>query len=157
MMLAEGPIDGVVIKPAKKFGDDRGWLAEIFRSDETAREFMPAMGYISVTHPGVSRGPHEHVTQTDLFGFFGPGSFRLKLWDNRKTSPTYGNMVISTVGEENPVIVSIPPGVAHGYRNVGSGDAWVINLPNRLFERDPEKRTLDEIRYENVKDCPFVL
>ena len=83
-----GNIKGLVIKPAAKHRDDRGWLAEVFRSDEIPAEAMPVMCYVSVTHTGVSRGPHKHVYQTDMFAFFGPGDFRIKAWDARDRKST---------------------------------------------------------------------
>ena len=48
------------------------------------------MAYVSLTHPGVSRGPHEHVEQADYFCFIGSGVSRVYLWDARKGSPTFG-------------------------------------------------------------------
>ena len=42
-------IDGVIIKKIEKNIDSRGWLAEIYRQDETDYKF--AMSYISVTKP----------------------------------------------------------------------------------------------------------
>ena len=91
-------IEGVIIKNLKKFKDERGWLVEIFRDDET--DFRLKMNYISMTHPGVVRGPHEHVSQSDLFVFIGPGEFRLYLWDNRKTSKTYKQEMQINGGEK---------------------------------------------------------
>jgi dTDP-4-dehydrorhamnose 3,5-epimerase-like enzyme len=55
------------VRDIRKFEDDRGWLTELFRHDELAPEFFPVMAYISSTLPGVTRGPHEHVDQADLF------------------------------------------------------------------------------------------
>ena len=58
-------IDGVVIRKVKKNSDVRGWLCECFRSDEIDRDILPEMAYVSMTQPQVSRGPHEHIHQTD--------------------------------------------------------------------------------------------
>ncbi len=88
-IFTKGKIQDVVVYPLKKFVDERGWLCELFRHDEIAEEFYPAMAYLSVTEPNVQRGPHEHVDQADLFCFIGTGNFKLRLWDNRETSPTY--------------------------------------------------------------------
>jgi dTDP-4-dehydrorhamnose 3,5-epimerase len=63
----KGKIQDVIIYSLKKFVDERGWLAELFRHDDLAEEFYPVMAYISVTEPNVQRGPHEHVEQADLF------------------------------------------------------------------------------------------
>jgi dTDP-4-dehydrorhamnose 3,5-epimerase len=81
-------IAGVICRLLTIYADQRGWLAEIFRQDELASEHFPMMAYISVTKPGVGRGPHAHRDQTDLFCFTGPGDFRVVLWDNRDESPT---------------------------------------------------------------------
>ena len=59
------PINGVIMRELKRFHDNRGWLTELFRNDELAEEFFPVMCYLSMTKPGVARGPHEHVDQAD--------------------------------------------------------------------------------------------
>ena len=149
MEWTEGTIEGVIIRQAEKHEDERGWLAEMFRSDELSPDIMPAMGYISVTHPGMTRGPHEHHEQSDIFARLGPGTFCLKLWDHRPDSPTYGNMTTVTGGVDNPIIVVVPPRVVHGYKNTSDSDAWVANMPNRLFAGEGKQGHIDETRYED--------
>ncbi len=155
MKWTEGEIDGVLIQSVKKNVDSRGWLAEVFRSDEVAPDRMPAMGYISVTHAGITRGPHAHRDQSDYFGFLGPGRFLLRLWDNRKESLTYGRTLNVVVGEDNPMTVSIPTGVVHGYKNVSNSDGLVFNCPNRLFAGEGRKEPIDDIRYEDDPEHLF--
>ena len=157
MKWIEGEIQGVVIRPVVKHADHRGWLAELFRSDETPSDILPAMSYVSVTNPGAGRGPHEHTEQTDTFGFVGPGNFRLSLWDARPCSPTSGHKMTVHVGEDNPCVVVIPPGIAHGYKNVSSMEGWVLNFPNRLFGGKGRKEPVDEVRYEDSSDSTFSL
>jgi dTDP-4-dehydrorhamnose 3,5-epimerase len=155
MNWIEGEIVGVIIRAARRHTDQRGWLAEMFRSDEMPADMLPAMSYVSVTHPGISRGPHGHLVQTDVFGFVGPGNFRLKLWDNRPGSPTYGHRVTLIAGEEDPQIVVVPPGIAHGYTNISAVDGWVLNYPNRLFAGQGRKDPIDEVRYEDLSAREF--
>ena len=149
-MFNDGDIEGVVIKKLKSYTDDRGWLMELFRKDES-RDFEPAMSYISVTHPSAARGPHEHKGQTDYFCFL--GKFTLYLWDNRKKSPTYNNKQVIENADRLAVIV--PPGVVHGYKNIGEEDAMVINFPDRLYAGRDRKEKVDEIRYENDSETKF--
>lgn len=146
-------IKDVVIKKLNKFEDERGWLAEIYRNDEV--DYNPVMSYVSVTKPGVVRGPHEHVYQADCFVFLGPGSFELYLWDRRKSSETNGEHVKIEVGEDKPTMVIVPPGVVHGYKCVSDVDAWCINLPDKLYKGDSKKEEVDEIRWEEDKDSPY--
>jgi len=153
--FSEGEIKGVVVRKLKKFFDDRGWLTELFRKDELDEEFLPAMSYISSTNPGVTRGPHEHWDQADLFCFIGPSNFKLRVWDNRKDSETFGSMMTMIVGQDNPAAVLIPAGVVHGYRNVGDIDGIVINCPNRLYAGAGRKEEVDEIRHENDGESTF--
>lgn len=155
--FSEGEIKGVVVRKLKKFPDDRGWLTELFRKDEMDAEFLPAMAYISSTNPGVTRGPHEHWDQADYFCFIGPSNFKLRVWDNRKNSETFGSMMTMVVGEDNPAAVLIPAGVVHGYKNVGEKDGIVINCPNRLYAGDGRKEEVDEIRHEDDGESTFVL
>ena len=89
-MLPDISIDGVVVREIQRHHDDRGWLSELFRHDELDEEFYPTMSYLSMTEPGVARGPHEHQDQADLFCFLGPSTFRIHLWDNRPDSPSHG-------------------------------------------------------------------
>ena len=155
MQFKPGPIEGVIWRPLKKFHDQRGWLCELFRHDELAAEFHPVMCYISATEPGVARGPHEHVDQADYFCFFGPGDFELYLWDVRPFSPTRGMMQVETVGSSNPMMVIVPPGVVHAYRNVSDEPGLVFNCPNRLYKGWGKQEPVDEIRHENIPDSPF--
>lgn len=154
--FTKGKIEDVIVYPLKKFVDERGWLAELFRHDEIKEEFYPAMAYISVTEPLVQRGPHEHVDQTDLFCFLGAGNFKLRLWDNRPASPTYRNVMTLFVGADNPQAVIVPVGVAHAYKNVSTTEKGVvINCPNRLFMGAGKKEAIDEIRHEDDPNTIF--
>ncbi len=152
-----GIIHDVVIREITRYQDKRGWLMELFRSDEMKEEFLPTMSYISQTEPGVARGPHEHIDQADLFGFIGPSTFRIYLWDGRKNSPTYGIQMIFDAGEQNPQAVLVPARIVHAYRNIGTIPGWVINLPNRLYAGEGRREPVDEIRHENDPDSPFQL
>jgi len=155
MVFVQGDIEGVVVRPLPKFTDERGWLSEFFRSDELPNGFLPAMGYVSMTKPGVARGPHEHRGQADLFCFLGPGEFLLALWDNRPSSPTHKKKTALFVGEKNPCAVIVPPGVVHGYKCISDSPGWVINCPDQLYKGLGKSQTVDEIRYEADPDSPF--
>ena len=152
-----GEISGVIIRPLPRFNDSRGWLTELFRIDEWPAEFYPVMAYVSSTLPGVSRGPHEHVDQADLFCFLGPSNFKLRMWDNRSGSETFGNVDTHIVGEDNPAAILVPKGVVHAYQNVGTVDGIVINCPNRLYAGEGRKETVDEIRHEADIETRFVM
>lgn len=153
----KGKIHDVVVKPLTKYLDERGWLAELFRVDDIDAAVIPAMAYMSMTQPGVARGPHEHADQTDYFCFIGPSNFKVYLWDNRDDSPTSGVKQAVFAGVDNPVMMIVPPGVVHAYRNIGIENGIVFNAPNRLYAGEGKKSPVDEIRHEDEAGSPFVL
>jgi len=156
MEWTKGEIEGVIIKKLVKHLDKRGFLTETFRIDELPENLKPVMSYVSYTEPGISRGPHEHKYQTDIFSFIGPGNFLVRLWDNRKSSKTYGNYMEFYVGKDNPATIIVPPGVVHGYKNISNLEqGMVINYPDRLYMGWGKKEPVDEIRHEDTPDSPF--
>jgi dTDP-4-dehydrorhamnose 3,5-epimerase len=153
----KGKIHDVTLRPLTKFLDERGWLAELFRSDELDADLMPTMAYISMTQTGVARGPHEHVDQTDYFCFIGPSNFKVYLWDARVDSPTAGAKQVFYAGVDAPMMVVVPPGVVHAYKNVGNENGIVFNGPNRLYAGPGKREPVDEVRHEEVPGSPFHL
>jgi dTDP-4-dehydrorhamnose 3,5-epimerase len=152
-MFRDGEIEGLIIKDLMVYPDTRGWLSELFRKDDPVfnTEFEPQMGYISITHPNIIRGPHEHREQTDYFCFL--GNFKLYLWDNRKNSATYQNKKVVHIADR--LIVIVPPGVVHAYKNIGNSEGIILNFPDRLYRGWNKKDKVDEVRYENDPESPF--
>jgi dTDP-4-dehydrorhamnose 3,5-epimerase len=65
------------------------------------------------------------------------GRAKLVLYDLREDSPTRGELQEIFLGEDNYVLVQIPPGIANGYK--AYGDSPVI-LANAATEpHDPEE------------------
>jgi dTDP-4-dehydrorhamnose 3,5-epimerase len=157
MTFQVGPIEGVVWRPLASHHDGRGWLCELFRHDELEPGVHPAMAYLSMTAPGVARGPHEHAEQTDCFCFLGPSRFKVYLWDARPGSPTRGRAQAEVVGVDRPMLLLVPPGVVHAYKNVGAEPGLVFNAPNRLYRGPDKSEPVDEIRHEDVPDSPYLL
>ncbi len=152
-------IAGVRVEFLAPAVDPRGWLAELFRADvlEAAGmgEARPVMAYLSMTKPGATRGPHEHLEQTDFFAFAGPSDFEVTLWDNRQGSPTFGRRETLALGASRPATLIVPPGVVHATRNVGRVDGLVVNFPNRLYKGPGRTEPVDEIRYEDDAKSGF--
>ncbi len=156
-MFIDKPIQGVILRELKKHPDSRGWLCELFRMDQLSDEFRPEMAYISMSHPGICRGPHEHRDQADFFCFIGPSEFKVYLWDHRPASPTYMHRMTITGGEQRPLSIVIPAGIVHAYRNIGNETGMVVNCPNRLFAGRDGKEPVDEIRHEDDPNTIYLL
>ncbi len=155
--FTEGAVDGVIVRPLARHADDRGWLTEIYRNDELSPENRPAMAYVSETLPGVARGPHHHLDQSDCFVLIGPGEFTLYFWDIRPDSLTWGKRMVLGPKESFHQRVIVPPGVVHAYRNTGTVPGWVFNAANRLYAGEGKQGPVDEVRHEDREQSPYRL
>lgn len=102
MLYKEGAIEGIIWKSLSIYKDQRGWLSELFRHDDLPQEFHPVMAYISMTEPGIARGPHEHYEQADCFCFIGPSNFKVYLWDARKTPRPMATNKLNSLASIDP-------------------------------------------------------
>ncbi|MDI3548506.1 MAG: dTDP-4-dehydrorhamnose 3,5-epimerase [Halanaerobiales bacterium] len=127
-------IKGVKIKGLTKHLDDRGFFMEILRDDDhlLARFGQASM---SLTYPGVIKAFHYHKEQDDLW-FFSSGNAQVVLYDLRPESTTKGERNIFYMGEDNPILLLIPKGVAHGYRVLGNKPATIIYFTTRSYNRE---------------------
>lgn len=157
LTFVEGEIADVLPRPLRVHHDGRGWLVEVFRHDELGQDLWPTMAYVSMTLPGVTRGPHEHADQTDGFAFIGPSDFRVWAWDIRPDSPTCGHRATWVLGQSHPAALWIPPGVVHAYKNIGPVPGLVLNAPNRLYAGWGKSEPVDEIRHEDAAPGRFVM
>ena len=146
-------IESVIIKKLERYSDERGWLCEVWRSDEAGHQ--PAMAYVSKTEPGVVRGPHEHKEQSDCFIFTGPGNFRVYLWENRQGKPGLHEPETLEAGEDNPAMIVVPPGVVHGYKCISKEPGYYVNLPSNLYKGKNKAEEVYEIRWEQDPSSPF--
>lgn len=127
-------IEGVNVKKLNLIPDERGYLMEILRSDDGFyQEFGQA--YITAAYPGVVKAWHYHKKQTDHFCVVS-GMAKVVLHDARGGSPTYGETSEFFMGEQNRMLVTIPPGVYHGYKNIGESTCLLLNIPTELYNYD---------------------
>jgi dTDP-4-dehydrorhamnose 3,5-epimerase len=143
-------IEGVKIKNLKVISDERGWLAEILRSDEEIFEKFGQV-YATAAYPDVVKAWHMHKKQTDNLACI-KGSAKLVLYDGRKGSKTEGEISEFTIGEKNPLLVKVPPEVWHGFKAIGE-TAIVVNVPTELYDyKNPDEYRLppdtDKISYD---------
>lgn len=135
-------IDGVRIKQLKVIPDERGRLAEILRRDE---DFFLGFGqvYMTTAYPSVVKAWHYHRKQTDNFAVV-TGMMKIVLYDARENSPTKGEVNEFFVGDHNPILVQIPPGVYHGFKCISEHEAIVINCPTEPYNHEnPDEYRVD--------------
>jgi dTDP-4-dehydrorhamnose 3,5-epimerase len=131
-------IDGVRTKRLKVIPDERGHLMEMLRCDDEMFEKFGQV-YLTVAYPGVVKGWHYHEKQTDIFVPV-KGMFKLVLYDKRENSPTCGQIDEFFIGEHNPLLVTIPAGVVHGFKAIGAETAYLINVPTEPYNyQEPDE------------------
>ena len=143
-------IKGVNVKKLKIIPDDRGRLMEIMRADD---KFFKKFGqvYMTTAKPGVVKAWHYHRLQEDNFTCV-HGKMRLALYDARKSSSTYGEVNDFIISLEDPMLVTIPKNVYHGFKCVSDCEAVVINNPTNMYNyKVPDEYRLDA--YDN--DIPY--
>jgi dTDP-4-dehydrorhamnose 3,5-epimerase len=64
------------------------------------------------------------------------------LYDSREHSPTRGEVNEFFMGENNPILLVIPPFVLHGMKGIGTEPAYLVNTPTEhyVYEQPDEFR-----------------
>ena len=157
-------IDGVIVTPLATYPDERGFFREVSRPDD--------IGTIAaqISHArrlaGVRNGWHIHSYHSECF-YAANGLMRLALRDCRIGKPirvdypynnTFGAQVVYgmsgtpneymevVVGEYDPVIVLVPPGVAHAYRVFSDVDIFYFATATYETSRNDEGR-IESVRW----------
>jgi dTDP-4-dehydrorhamnose 3,5-epimerase len=135
-------IDGVVTVELRRFNDDGGAMIELLRDGEHPPEldgFEPRQINYSTLQPGTIKAFHVHREQTDVW--FVPPEDRVLavLVDVRERSASRGARLRRMLGDGRPMLVRIPPGVAHGCRNLGTAPARIVYFTDRLFSPEPAR------------------
>jgi dTDP-4-dehydrorhamnose 3,5-epimerase len=92
-------------------------------------------GNVSFSKAGVLRGMHFHYRQAD-FWLVPSGRVRAALHDLRRSSPSRGVTETIEMGEDNPVGVYVPKGIAHGFRALT--DSVMTYLVDEYFDGSDE-------------------
>ncbi len=143
-------IQGVEVKQLTRHADERGFLMELLRSDDPVFTKF-GQCYVSMNYPGVVRAWHWHQKQDDFFVVV-KGMTKVGLYDMREGSPTRGEVNEFYLGDNNNIVLKIPPGVAHGYKTVGVEPSLLVNFPSEVYNREePDEHRLpwdtDEIPF----------
>lgn len=135
-------IAGVQIQDLKRFNDDGGSLTELGRLEGGLHAAFPGFEVKQVNYsevePGAIKAFHLHRRQTDVW-FVPPGDkMLLVLLDVRTDSPTRKVQRRLVLGDGTSRLVRIPPGVAHGVRNLASARGRIIYFVDTHFSPSPD-------------------
>jgi dTDP-4-dehydrorhamnose 3,5-epimerase len=128
-----------VIKDLKLHLDDRGYLYEMLRNDDSIFSGF-GQAYVSAINPGVIKGFHKHSIQSDHVVCV-HGQIKLVLIREFDCPLTIQEFHLSPL---SPKLIVIPPETWHGWMNVGTEQALVINFSTHPFNREsPDESKID--------------
>jgi dTDP-4-dehydrorhamnose 3,5-epimerase len=134
-------IEGVALVPLARHADDGGSLTELVRLAAGRAEGIDAFAVRQVNFselaPGTIKAFHLHVRQTDVW--YVPPSDRMLmvLVDVREGSRTEGARMRFILGDGASRLLRIPPGVAHGVRNLGPAIGRIVYFTDLPFSAEP--------------------
>ena len=104
-------IHGVKILPLRQIVDERGKVMHMLKA--TDPHFIKfGEIYFSCAWPGNVKAWHIHKTMT-INNAVISGRAKLVIYDLSDQSPTHGELQEVFLGEDDHVLVQIPPGIAH--------------------------------------------
>lgn len=134
-------IDGIEIVELRRFNDDGGAITELGRLSAGAHAQLDGFEARQINYsemePGAVKAFHMHFRQTDVWYVPPSDKLLLVLHDCREGSPTEGQTMRFVLGDGKDRLVRIPPGVAHGARNIGQATGRIIYMVDVQFSVDP--------------------
>lgn len=145
-------IKGVKIKQLKKIYDERGAVFHMLRHDDP--DFIQfGEIYFSMIYPNVIKGWHLHTKMTLNYAVIS-GMIKLVLYDGRLKSSTSGEIMEIYTGDENYLLITIPPGIWNGFKGIGVKPAIVANCattphdPKEIKRMDPIKNNIIKYNWD---------
>ncbi len=120
--------------------DDRGYLIEIIRADDSHFTKFGQVYLVGNFAGGVVRAFHKHKVLWDWF-FISHGAAKFILRDDRSDSPTYEEMNTFVLSSRNLSLLVVPPGVYHGWMSL-EDDTQMVSTASEVYNRDNP----DEVR-----------
>ena len=132
-------IKDVRVKELASNIDDRGYFREILRDDEKLLSHF-GQSSISLTKPGVIKAFHWHNKQDDVF-YVIRGDAQIVLYDLRKNSKTFRQMMTFKMSDKEPKLIFIPKKVAHGYKVLGKKPLIMLYFMSRSYnKKNPDEQ-----------------
>jgi dTDP-4-dehydrorhamnose 3,5-epimerase-like enzyme len=137
----QSPIQGVEIVELKRFSDDGGSLTELGRLGAGIHATFPGFEVKQINYsevePGVIKAFHLHRRQTDVWFIPPSDKMLLALVDVRSGSPTEKVVRRLAMGDGVSRLIRIPPGVAHGVKNIAASRGRIIYFVDVQFQTAP--------------------
>ena len=135
-------IEGVEVADLKRFHDDGGSLIELGRLHGGLHAVFPGFEVKQINYsemdPGVIKAFHLHRRQTDVWFVPAGDKMLLVLLDVRAESRSRNVQRRLVLGDGTSRLVKIPPGVAHGVKNLAPTRGHIIYFVDTHFSPAPD-------------------
>jgi dTDP-4-dehydrorhamnose 3,5-epimerase len=128
-------IDGLRFRAVRPVPHEDGTLAEVAKASWPEIDLPIVQVHITSTLPGRVRAWGLHQRSTDRL-FVATGLVSIVVYDGRVGSPTFGVINQFQVSDRNPGLVVIPPNLYHGWKNIGTSEAFIVNMPSNQYDYD---------------------
>lgn len=117
MTAQRGPLEGVWTFERPTFRDDRGYFHEAFQARDLEAVLGRPSRFLQINHSRSRRDVLRglHAEDWDKLVYVPRGEVFTALADIRPQSPTFGQSAFYRLGDNNPLTVYVPRGIAHGY------------------------------------------
>ena len=129
------PIRDVSFRPTRPVAHEDGHVAEVARANWDIVGGPIVQVHITTTLPGRIRAWGLHQRSTDRL-FVAEGLVQIVVFDGREGSPTLGRVNLFTVSPKNPGLLVIGPNLYHGWKNIGTNEAIIINMPTSMYDHE---------------------
>ena len=143
MEIEETFIPSLKLIHLKEFKDTRGSFIKVFNNDLFAKNGLETdfkESYYSISAKNVIRGMHFQIPpfeHTKLV-YLNQGKILDVVLDIRKLSPTFGHHYSIELNIENPILIYIPVGCAHGFLSL-EDNTMVTYLQSSCYNNTCDK------------------
>lgn len=127
-------IDDIIITPLAQINDERGKIMHMLRNDA---DHYVGFGeiYFSCVYPQAIKGWHIHKKMTLNYAVV-HGAIKFVLYDDRKSSSSYGQTQEIFMGTDNYCLVTVPPNIWNGFKGLGNDMSIVANCASILHDME---------------------
>ena len=129
------PIEGLAFRPVRPVPHEDGTVTEIARASWPEIDQPIVQVHVTSTQPGRIRAWGLHERSTDRLSVVS-GLVSIVVYDGRLDSPTFGALNEFKVSERNPGLLVVAPGLYHGWKNIGTAEAFIVNMPTSQYDYD---------------------
>ncbi|KQT46663.1 hypothetical protein ASG52_13190 [Methylobacterium sp. Leaf456] len=131
---------GCFLTKSRAVANERGGLREVWAQGDAISGIVNHV-YTTTTLPGIVKAWYRHRLQTDNITVLS-GTARFALYDTR----TEGQPALRTfdLTADEPQVLTIPPGVWHGFSAIGEAPLVMLHLNDRLYDwTDTDEEKID--------------